>query len=98
MHGQKILATLDFIVRVDFADDPHRPPLPVNETDHMIQVENMIKEQRRKAMIKPESIKDEKTNYDKLLNCWGQISCFYVIFHKDALKSCRMGFRSTLLQ
>ena len=49
-------------------------------------------------MIKPESIKDEKTSYDKLLNCWGQISCFYVIFYKDTLKSCRMGFRSTLLQ
>ena len=32
-------------------------------------------------MIKPESIKDEKTSYDKLLNCWGK-SHVLVIFHK----------------
>ena len=33
-------------------------------------------------MIKPESIKDEKTSYDKLLNCWGQISCLQLYFIK----------------
>ena len=30
-------------------------------------------------MIKPESIKDEKTSYDKLLNCWGKSHVFSYI-------------------
>ena len=49
-------------------------------------------------MIKPESIKDEKTNYEKIIEMLGTNLMFVVIFHKDTLPNCGMGFRSSLLQ